>query len=593
MKFIDRLKLLQFRCHAESEIILNHMTIIAGPNNSGKTALLNAIRRLPLINATRHLDPQQRQQIGDKYALKLMGFDRRLSATDTAIIFELNRDAMNFLMKNGSWNYRDSKRYPVQSLIDSGFNRDTVENLRGETFKWPIPVHIYFKDDRQTYVEIRAYDKIDIEDVSRNDRWNAEFNSVYVIECLPVVIIPEVREIGLEHDLKAAESANFSEEVVLPNHLLRNLLTWYHEQRDRFENYEICVKKMLNSSFSVTFQPSRDLLMVSIDEDDPRPLQEVGSGITSIMNLAMALTKYQGGLLLFEEPELHLHPRLQRQVARYLLELVEAGNWQVILTTHSNHILDFADNGSVSVHSTEWRKEGASVRNLTSTQIHDAISALGARPSSLLESNCLIWVEGPSDAIYIRFFLSEYFRKHHIKLREYIDYSFAFFGGAILSHMSFHDAPVKSLFDIMSIRRNSYIVLDSDRASSAEPLGKKYAREFINKRVLADRFWITNGREIENYLDDLMLDWAVSGTSPTYQGTLVRLDNYKKFSDQMDELASARGQDKCSCPFTTKVTFASSVVEKMRQHPDIDWLKRTDLGEKMAALVTFIRSSVQ
>ena len=593
MKFIDRLKLVQFRCHAESEIILNHMTIIAGPNNSGKTALLNSIRRLPLVNETRYLDPQQRQQVGDKYALKLMEFDKRLNATDTAIVFEVNRDAMNFLMRSGSWNHRNNKRYPVQSLVDSGFDRDTLQSLRGDTFKWPLPVHIYFKDDGQTYVEIRAYDEIDVEDVSRNDRWNVEFNSVYIIECLPVVVIPEIREIGLEHENKVSDFANFSEEIVLPDSLLRNLLTWYHEDRERFDHYEICVTHLLSSSFHVTFQPSRELLMVSIGGDDPRPLQEVGSGITSIMNLAMALTKYRGGLLLFEEPELHLHPRLQRQVTSYLLELVESGDWQVILTTHSNHILDFAANSIVSVHATEWRKQGASVRNLTSAQIHDAISALGARPSSLLESNCLIWVEGPSDAIYIKFFLTEYFRRHSIKLREFTDYSFSFFGGAILAHMSFQDAPVKTLFDIMSIRRNSYIVLDSDRASNDDPLGKKYARDFISDRVLADRYWITNGREIENYLDDLMLDWAVSGTLPTSNGTSERLDNFRKFSAQMDELASARGQDRCSHPFNSKVAFALSAVEAMRQHPDVDWLRRTDLFDKVAALVKFIKTSIQ
>ena len=64
-----------------------------------------------------------------------------------------------------------------------------------------------------------------------------------------------------------------------------------------------------------------------------------------------------GDLLIFEEPESHLHPAAQRQLARGIVRLVNAGV-RVLITTHSetfvsqiNHLL------RISYASKRWLKE--------------------------------------------------------------------------------------------------------------------------------------------------------------------------------------------------------------------------------------------
>ena len=43
---------------------------------------------------------------------------------------------------------------------------------------------------------------------------------------------------------------------------------------------------------------------------------------------------------MIEEPEIHLHPKAQADLAEVLAEEARAGDKQVIMTTHSEHILN-------------------------------------------------------------------------------------------------------------------------------------------------------------------------------------------------------------------------------------------------------------
>lgn len=49
-------------------------------------------------------------------------------------------------------------------------------------------------------------------------------------------------------------------------------------------------------------------------------------------------------ILLFEEPELYLHPHVIRELKKALKKISEQDKWQVILTTHSPFMIDIAEN---------------------------------------------------------------------------------------------------------------------------------------------------------------------------------------------------------------------------------------------------------
>jgi predicted ATPase len=66
----------------------------------------------------------------------------------------------------------------------------------------------------------------------------------------------------------------------------------------------------------------------------------VGFGISYALPIVVAgLTAAEGGLLVIENPESHLHPAGQSAIARFLARIAAAGT-QVITETHSDHVLN-------------------------------------------------------------------------------------------------------------------------------------------------------------------------------------------------------------------------------------------------------------
>jgi predicted ATPase len=73
--------------------------------------------------------------------------------------------------------------------------------------------------------------------------------------------------------------------------------------------------------------------------DFQRP-QNVGFGLTQLFPIIVSLLAAQGGdMLVIENPEVHLHPYAQQEIGMLLAETAASGV-QVILETHSDHVLN-------------------------------------------------------------------------------------------------------------------------------------------------------------------------------------------------------------------------------------------------------------
>src|SRR5436190_5125547 len=98
------------------------------------------------------------------------------------------------------------------------------------------------------------------------------------------------------------------------------------------------------------------------------------------------------------------------------------------------------------------------VRRIVSAQQRwDAARELGARASDIVQSNSAVWVEGPSDRIY----LNHWMRAMDQSLVEGVHYSILFYGGKVLSHFTAeHDPEVNDLVSMLAANRNSAIIMD-------------------------------------------------------------------------------------------------------------------------------------
>lgn len=380
-----------------------------------------------------------------------------------------------------------------------------------------------------------------------------------------VALIPAVRRIGTD----AVTSDDFGgSDIVQRLASLQNPSALERDhKRPQFDAINDFVKTVTGiDDASIEIPYERDTVNVTFG-GHMLPLENLGTGIHEVMMLAAWATVFENQVVCIEELELHLHPLLQRKLIRYLADRTSN---QYVITTHSAHLLD--EPGSSVFHVRSKDGQTSVVRTVAPAQRVELCADLGYRASDLVQANAIVWVEGPSDRLYLRHWLAQV----DDDLIEGIHYSLMFYGGRLLSQLSASDVEVEDFISLRRINQWLSVVIDSDRHAVGDRINK------TKKRVSAEFdkgpgfSWITSGREIENYLPDFLLDAAVAAVHPRAH-RVVAGDG--RFAD-VTRIKTKNGERQID-----KVKVAHHVINEPAD------LSVLDLRRQMQRLVRFIRDA--
>jgi predicted ATP-dependent endonuclease of OLD family len=245
--------------------------------------------------------------------------------------------------------------------------------------------------------------------------------------------------------------------------------------------------------------------------------------------------------------------------------------------THKVYHLDKVDGITKLVGEIPTTSSATQERNFVST--YDSIlGSIGVQPSDLLFANGVIWVEGPSDAIYIEHWLKLYQEKlkkenPELKvLKKGSAYSFQMLNLICLNHTGanekFWNDPesIQEAINLLEINRKFVVVIDNDgdfenclpNANSESPSQRERKIKFLDKikeqkKIISEGyegirnnemdFWI--GKEamtIENYLKNLI---AIKGEESVAQYDSKRekeiiIKNIFNFSKAKPEYTKAK-----------------------------------------------------
>ena len=173
---------------------------------------------------------------------------------------------------------------------------------------------------------------------------------------------------------------------------LAEKITSYYNNAVGSKDYKIVIDATVNISKGTQYTTTIIDTTTGIEND----VLNCGTGYQSMIilsiletyvNISQSSTKY---ILLIEEPEVYLHPSLQRKMIDTLLQISE--NNQVIFTSHSPITISKLESSNVRL--VEKNNCESRILNVTPKKV---IDELGIKHDDILYSKGIIFVEGKDD----------------------------------------------------------------------------------------------------------------------------------------------------------------------------------------------------
>jgi len=303
---IDSITIERFKNIEKIELKLENINILVGSNNAGKSSILQSIQFAVAIAQTTSLEEFGKTKwISNKLSTSL---------TTNQIIYSPVRDVYA-LGYGGSLSQDKGKgisvkfeesgtNYSATFVLRKGRNKNLLTEIEGKSLGEPI------RDLENPY-------------------------SIYVPGLSGIPPFEELKSEGLVRRMAAKGDAN---------NVFRNVLWLLHQDSQKWQAFTVDFKDIFPKlDIFISFNKLKDeYLNVYIKTDKSRvfPIDSFGTGVLQIIQVLSYIHLYNPKILILDEPDSHLHPSNQRVLAEKLNEITLRLNFQIIISTHSRHLLD-------------------------------------------------------------------------------------------------------------------------------------------------------------------------------------------------------------------------------------------------------------
>ena len=342
--FLEKVHIKNYRSLRNVTLPLKPLTVLVGPNASGKSNVLNALRFIKKTIIDKTL-PQVRQiqnflWVGTATNITFQ-LDTKVEGVQTKYKVVLKTDADNPIdieeliingvkiisLKDGQgevWNSNgasetisNTKKLALKS--DDDYRHNTVTNALTTFIKsW----NFYDFQPGFTLSELDEFEKKKLEQI--NDE-SSEFLKI----------------LSLSDSIATALNATFR--LVLKE----VLSSWHKNDQEHFHIVSASLKASTNIGIEYHSINGNDQLYLLEGYKRPIPFERASSGTLRLIAYYILLNDPElPPLVVIEEPERNLHPGALKHIANVLEQLTE--RTQVIITTHSSQLLDAFNSKSLS-----------------------------------------------------------------------------------------------------------------------------------------------------------------------------------------------------------------------------------------------------
>ena len=275
---ITNITLENFKCFRRVSINPKRLTVLIGPNGTGKSSILQAL-----------------------------------------LLLKQSVDGSSISPRGEFFNLRDAGELEANFASESTVRLIVEGKANGRRIRFSTPLHLSNFDGSVDEVEGALWELHPL------------LGSLKFVPAMRGLVLPVHRlgnryeeHIPLDQGLDAYES---------------QLATNLGYERRMEETLSALLKKITGTGLRAETVPPQSVEIKSLSPSGPVNMVWEGFGANALIQLLLQLiTAKDGATVLIEEPEIHLHPKAQADLAEVLAETAKDEDKQIVMTTHSEYI---------------------------------------------------------------------------------------------------------------------------------------------------------------------------------------------------------------------------------------------------------------